>query len=476
MGRKKSLEDSEDSEETITFIAGPPARGARVLCLCAGGALVLQHLLMGVVLSPFLGGDAFVWGNVLGSLVVSLGLGMFAGEVLGRLFGGNPRAGYRILALAGVLVALGAWATPLVARFVLDLDPDSPWAPAMALGALTVLPGVLLAAVLPGMVVASVRDETGSAQKLARSAMKRFSLAMLGGMVGLAIASWSLRHGDDAKVWAQLYGLGGLLVLLSLVGLGGPGRALSITVGVLFTTLVSMSPSEIQYPRFQTALTEAFETRGAGRYYAETCPDHVLTGTELERRLKAASTRLDQRDRKIAVLLVVETLKTLGPLNLSGSGLKNLLDIYLPQESKPLILPFVDKIAAVQSDGKKIHMRIIPSSQDGYAHFSIPGKDGEWQEFEIQKDFDLTITCPDERTTKLEIGPQEIHPAGFFEWNDTITTPFKCKNVSFFVDACLLALSVENGADQVVLSAVGQAKIGKIRTKPLQVIDKKLVK
>jgi hypothetical protein len=473
VGRKKSLEDSED---TITFITGPPARGARVLCLCAGGALVLQHLLMGVVLSPFLGSDAFVWGNVLGSLVVSLGLGMLAGEVLGRLFGGNPRAGYRILALAGLLVALGAWASPIVARFALDMDPDSPWAPAMALGALTVLPGVLLAAVLPGMVEASVRDETGSAQKLARSAMKRFSLAMLGGIVGLAIASWSLRHADDAKLWAQLYALGALLVGLALVGLGGPGRGLAITAAVGVGTLISLSPSEIQYPRFQAALTEAFEMRGAGRYYAETCPDHVLTGTELARRLKAASKRLDQRDRKIAVLLVVETLKTLGPLNLSGSGLKNLLDIYLPQESKPLILPFVDKIASVQSDGKKIHMKITRSNEDGHAHFSIPGKDDEWQEFEILDDFDLILTYPDEHTTKLEIGPQVIHPAGFFEWNDTITTPFKCKNVSLFVDASLLALTVENGTDQVILSAVGQAKIGKIRTKALQVIDKSLVK
>jgi hypothetical protein len=431
---------------------------------------------MGVVLSPFLGGDAFVWGNVLGSLVVSLGVGMLLGEVLGRVFGGAPRSGYRILAFAGLQVLLSAWASPAVARFVLDRDPDSPWAPGMILGGLTVFPGLLLAAVVPGMVEASVRNETGSAQTLARTAMHRFSLAMLGGIVGLAVSSWSLRHADDARVWAQLYGLGTLLVVLALFGLGGPGRALSVTLLVAVGAFVVVDPSEIQDPRFKVAVGEELASRGPGRYYAETCPDHVLTGTELERRLRAASKRLDGRDRKIAVLLVVETLKTLGPLNLSGCGLKNLLDIYLPQESKPLILPFVDKIASVQSDGKKIHLRITRSPEDARAHFSIPGKDGEWQEFEILDDFDLTITAPDERTTKLEIGPQVIHPAGFFEWNDTITTPFKCKNVSFFVDACLLALTVENGKEQVVLSAEGQAKIGKIRTRPLQVIDKRFVK
>jgi hypothetical protein len=444
----------------------------------AGAALVSQHLLTGVLLAPFLGGEAFVWGNVLGSLIVSLGLGMLGGELVSSLFGGAPRSGYRIVAVAGVLVALATWASPRVARAVLDRDPDSPWAPAIVLGALTVLPGVLLASVVPGMIEAALSRETGSPRALARTAVRRFALAMAGGVLGLAVSSPSIRHADEALVWAQLYGLGGLLVALALVGLGAPGRILALTAATAAAGLVLGSPSEVQKPEFQAALSEAFVLRGAGRYYAETCPDHVLSGTELERRLDAAKKRLQGNDKKIAVLLVVETLKTLGPLNLSGTGLKGLLDIYLPQESKPLILPLVERIASVQStgDGRKIHIKITRSNEDGHAHFTIPGQDQKVQEFEILDDFDLSIVTPDERTTKLEIGPQLVDKAGVFEFNDTIRTPFKCKNVALWVDASLLALTVENGEDRVTLAASAQASVGKVQSRVLQTIDKSLVK
>ena len=66
-----------------------------------------------------------------------------------------------------------------------------------------------------------------------------------------------------------------------------------------------------------------------------------------------------------------------------------------------------------------------------------------------------------------------VDKAGLFEFNDTIRTPFKCKNVFAWVDASLLSLTVENGQQQVVVSARAQASISDVKTRVLQVIDKK---
>ncbi len=471
MGRKRTGE--VETDDTLTYDPKPVVRGARVLCFAAGAALVAHHLLTGVILAPFLGGEAWVWGNVLGSLIVALGAGMLGGDALGRLFGGAARSGYRLLAVAAVLIVAGSWASPRVARAVLDRDPDAPWAPAVVLAALTVIPGTLLAAIIPAMIEASAAAEAGSPQTVSRRAIRRFALAMFGGTAGLGASSFAMRHADEAAVWAQLYVLGGALLVLSLFGLGGTGRALALTLAAAVAGVVLGSKSEIQDPRFQAALSEAFVLRGAGRYYAETCDEKVLSGTQLERHLDKARKRLQGGDKEIAVLLVCETLKTLGPLNLSGSGLRGLLDIYLPPESKPLILPFIEKIASVQSDGKRLHIKIARSNEDGRAHFTIPGANGESQEFEIVDDFDLTVLTPNESTTKLEIGPQATEKAGLFEFNDTIKTPFKCKHVFAWVDASLLSLTVENGPQQVVVSARAQASISDVKTRVLQVIDKR---
>ncbi|MEZ0229295.1 MAG: hypothetical protein ACAI25_11770, partial [Planctomycetota bacterium] len=190
MVRRKSAEvEPVETDDTVTYDARPVVRGARVLCFVSGAALVAHHLLTGVILTPFLGGEAFVWGNVLGSLIVALGAGMLLGEVIGRLFGGAPRAGYRILAVSGTLIVVGSWLSPRIARAVLDRDPDSPWAPTLVLGVLTVVPGVLLAAIVPSMIEASAAAETGSPATVTRRATRRFALAMLGGVVGLAASS-----------------------------------------------------------------------------------------------------------------------------------------------------------------------------------------------------------------------------------------------------------------------------------------------
>ncbi len=454
----------------------PAARGVHVLCIAAGAALVLDHLLTGVLLTPFLGAEAFVWANVLGSVLVALGIGTAAGEVLGKAAGGPPRGGFRLVALAGILIVLATWALPVVARAVLDRDPDSPWAPSLVIATLTVLPGVLLVAVVPAVVETATPEDAGATAILVRRALRRLSLAMLGGTASLALAAWPLRHAEEARIHLQLYGLGALLVVLGAVGMGGPGRAIAFTLLAALAGVVFGKKSEIHDERYQAALSEAFVLHGAGRYYAETCPDHVITGTELQRKLDEARKRLKGNDRKIAVLLVVETLRTLGPLNLSGTGLKGLLQIYLPEASKPLILPFIEQIASVQSDGKKMHLKIVRSTEDGHAHFRLPAKDGTEQEYEIEDDFDLTVLEPDARTTKIEIGPQVISRAGLFEFNDTVKTPFRCKNVALWVDACLLALTVENGPDTVILSASAQASVGKVQTRVLQTIDKATVK
>jgi hypothetical protein len=297
---------------------------------------------------------------------------------------------------------------------------------------------------------------------------------MLGGVVGLGVASIGLRHAEETLIWQRLCGLGAALGLLGALGLGTPGRVATGLAGAGLAALLFLRPSEIQGAEFRAALRDAFDQYSAGRYYALTAPPHALSGTELERRLSEARRRLQGADGQIAILVVVETLKTLGPVNVSGQGLHGLLDLYLPSSSKRLVLPFIDQIAGVTSDGRRLRFRIVRSPEDGYAHFKIPGKEGEEQEFEVRGDFDLAITTSGARdeVTRLEVGPQTLEKAGAFEVNDTLRSPVVCKNVSLWIDACLLSVTVENEPDRVLVKAAAQASIGKVQTKLLQTIDK----
>ncbi|MBI3724047.1 hypothetical protein HY251_08870 [bacterium] len=478
MAREKTEKEKDEREdETVTYVV-VPLRGARLLCLVAGVALVVQHALTGLLSAPFFGGDAFVWGNVLGAFVVSLGVGTGFGDRLGALAGKASHRPWRLLALGGGLVYLATWALPLVARGVLDRDPDSPLAAAMTFAVILALPGSVLASIVPCVIGELGQDGPGDRLRIARIALRRFALAMLGGLGGLALASFVLRNAADLRVHLWLYGLGASLVAFALVGLGLYGRAAGCAALLLLGSLSFFEPSEIQTSEFRAALTDVLALRGPGIYYANRAEPHVISGTELERKLDIAKAKLKGNDKKIAVLLVVETLKTMGPLNLSGQGLKSLLDIYLPQQSKPLILPFVDRIESVQSDGRRMRFRIV-RGLDHCAHFKMPkgpAAPGEFHEFTITDDFELNVVVEgkEENITRLDIGPRHVEPGIV---NDTIKTPFICNNVALgFVDACLLSLVVENGQDQVILRVQAQASVGKIQTQVLQVIEKGAVR
>lgn len=452
-------------------------RGGPALCFLAGVALVADHLLTGVLAMPFFGGHAFVWGNVLGAFVLALALGIGGGAPLGWLAGGPPRGSWRLVSLAGAAIVASTWAFPRVARHILDGSPDSLFAPGATFALVLSLPGACLAAAI----TSAIRADSGaglSADAAVKGALRKLAFAMLGGVVGLALASIGLRHSDQAPIWARLAGLGGALGLIGGLGLGTPGRVVMGVLGAGLVSLIVVRPSEVQGPEYRAALMDVFEPYSPGRYYALTAPPHVLTGTELERRLAAARHRLQGNDKKIAILVVIETLKALGPLNISGVGLKGLFDIYLPESSKRLVLPFIDQIAGVTSDGRRLKIRILRSPDDGYAHFKIPGENDAQQEFEIRDDFELAITSSGDRdsVTKLEIGPQLIEKAGTFGINDTVRSPIVCKNVALWIDACLLAVTVENRADLVSVRASAQASIGKLQSQVLQTIDKASVK
>lgn len=466
-----------DPDETVTYLPPPSVPGARVLALAAGCALAAQHVLTGLLATPFFGSEAFFWANVLGAFLLSAALGFALGDKASTLVGGAPRGPWRLLGLGSALVTLATWALPVVARAMLDRDPDSPLAPAATLLPVLVLPGFFLAAVVPASIpgVGAPIEPGKNPIAVAHLALRRFSLALLGGVLGLALVSYGLLHAEKAKVWAQLMGLGAGFVALAAFGLGRVGRVLAAVTLAVTAGLVFGRPSEIQSPEFEAALSDEAVLHGAGRYYARTADEHVLTGTELERKLGIAERRLQGADKKIAVLLVVETVKTMGPLNISGKGLKNLLDIYLPRESKPLILPFVDKIKAVHSDGHLFRFK-IEREQDGRAHFKVPGaSEGELQEFAINDDFDLEVTSegPNDRVTKLTIGPQKVEPGLI---HDTITTPLVCKNVALWIDASLLSITIDNQPQEVLLKASAQASVGAVQTKLLQSIDKAKVR
>src|SRR5262249_5837104 len=146
---------------------------------------------------------------------------------------------------------------------------------------------------------------------------------------------------------------GGTLLALGGAAGGGPSRVGALSLVAASTALVFVSPSEVQSTPFLNALADLTNPLGVGTYYAtsELTPPYVLNNTNVARWLKDAKGRLAERDRNIAILLILETLKRLGAMNISGDGLRQTLDLYLPGPSKTLVTPFLDKVTGIKSDG-----------------------------------------------------------------------------------------------------------------------------
>lgn len=446
--------------------------GPRLLCFAGGAALSAFFVHIGLLATPFFGSGAFLWANVFAGFLLALAAGFGLGDLIAAAAGrkNTDRAAPRLAVVGGLLAWLAAWALPAVCRWVLAGDPEWTLAPAVAIGLTTLVPGALIAAIAPSEL--RVRLAECDAHTAGRVALRLMGLTTLGGITGIALSAKSLLRADEVEVWVFAYLAGAILVALGLAFLSLPARIGGGVAAAALAALCGLKPSEAQTAQFAVALESAWkEGQGASLYYERTMDKTVLSEEAL--RAHAAKVSRDDGPEKAGVILSCEMLLSLGEVTVSGDGLRRTLELLLPPDARPFIMPFFEQVESLRSDGKgMIHVRIKRTRGEEGRRFAIPGaKPGEKVDFWFSDDFTIHITR-EATIWRLEFGPLTTVKAGIFDLHDTYRTPLRVLKVALWIDASLLGIVLEDYPDQVVVKALAQGEIGAVQTVDVQAIPK----
>lgn len=436
--------------------------GPRLLCFAGGAGLTAFFVFLGLLATPFFGSGAFLWANVFAGFLLSLAAGHVLGDLLARLFG--PRelklAAPRLAVAGGAGAYLAAYYLPEVCRHILAGDPDWTFAPAAAIVSIAIVPGALLAAIVPSEL--RVRLDDCDAQTMAKSALRLLGLMIMGGVVGIILCAKPVLRADEVDVYLYAYITGALMILLGSAFMGLVGRVVSVALLGCCIALTAARPSEIQSEPFAVALESTWKQgRGGSTYYRRTAVDTLLTAEQLRLQTKATQ----EGKEKPGIILTCEMLMALGPVTVSGEGLRRTLDLLLQPQAKPFVMPFFDNLDAIRSDGRGLLYCTIKRQRGKQGvKFSLPGKEpGEKVELWYRDDFTIHLIRSGP-IWKMEIGPLTTVHAGIFDLNDTKLTPVRLPNVKLWVDASLLGLIIEDTDEKLALRVVAQGEIGGVKT------------
>jgi hypothetical protein len=442
--------------------------GPRLLCFVGGAALSAFYVLLALLAGPFFGSGAFLWANTFACFLLALALGHGLGDVFVSLAGDRLNRVAPALAVAGGITAwLAAYLLPVACRWVLSSDPQWTFAPAVSMAIISLIPGSLLAGILPCELRARLVD-VEEPRVGARLALRLMGLMTLGGVFGLILTAKAVLRADEVQVWLHAYAVGGAI---ALVGMAFLPNALRVGTGVLLVGMAALSaaaPSEAQSHSYGVALQTAWrEDSGAGLYYRWTSGASKLSEEDLRELAQPGA-------NKPGIILTLELLERIGQTEIQGDGLRRTVDLLLSPGARPDILPFFEQFKTVRSDGRgMLYFEIKEQPGQEGATFEIPGAEaGDTVEFWFKHDITIKLIHNRPNTWKLEFGPRVREEAGFLEFNDTVITPVRVLNVALWVDASVLAIEVEDRPEQVVVRAIGQGDIGGETTVELYAIPK----
>lgn len=438
--------------------------GPRLLCFAGGGVLTASFVFQGMLATPFFGSGEFLWANVFAAFLLSLALGFGLGDLVAAAAGHkhHDRAAPRLAVLGGLTAWAAAYLAPVACRWVLGHDPDWVLAPTAAMILATLIPGTLIAAIVPSEVRQRLANEAEDDAAAARSSLRLLGLMTLGGVVGVAVAGRALLDAGEVDVWLNAYGAGALLAGLGLLVADTPTRVAGAVGAVTLVVLAVALPSEVQRLEFAVALEDAWRgQRGASLYYRRTAMDTETLDAEALKKLadEAGATY------KPGVVLTCELLAGLGEVTVEGEGLRNTLKLLVRPDSLPYLMPIFEQVESIRSNGKGLlFVDIVRKRGVEGARFSLPGSEpGDEVDFWFKNDF--TIRLIHERNDwTLEFGPRTTERAGLLELNDTLRTPIRLEDIALWVDASLHAIQIKDHVDQVVVRAVAQGEVGGVKT------------
>ena len=181
----------------------------RIQVLIAGAAVMVLELLSSRLLAPYYGSTLFVWGSLIGVVLLGLASGYYYG---GRKADVNPsyRQFSSLIFFTGIYTLLITYAAPSLFQFVLALRLGERYGPLAAALLILALPSFMLGGISPYAIKLSTR----SLDRVGRTSGDLYSLSTIGSIAGTFLTTFVLI--PELGVNTILYVLSSILIIASI--------------------------------------------------------------------------------------------------------------------------------------------------------------------------------------------------------------------------------------------------------------------
>ena len=208
----------------------------RTQVFIAGASIMVLELLGSRMLAPFYGSTLFVWGSLIGVVLLGLSIGYSYGGKRADL--NSSYMAFSLLIFgAGTYILVATLASADIFKFVLALNLGERYGPLAAAILFLAIPSFLLGAVSPY----AIKLSTKSLASVGKTAGNLYSLSTMGSIVGTFATTFILI--PELGISTILYSLSVILIIVSFIGLASRFRALSVIL--IAISLVSSSSPQI---------------------------------------------------------------------------------------------------------------------------------------------------------------------------------------------------------------------------------------
>ncbi|HUT06312.1 MAG TPA: fused MFS/spermidine synthase [Nitrosopumilaceae archaeon] len=220
----------------------------RILTFTSGAIIMGLEIVTSRILTPVFGSTIYTWGSLIGVILSGLSLGYFLG---GRIADNHPRFDK----ICGIVFSVGLFIVgiPFFASYVVDFSiavlPGTQYTPLLATFLLLMLPSVLLGFVSPYV----IKLGTSTLKRVGNISGNLYSIATIGGIFGTFVTVFVLI--PNISVNQIIFGLGIVLITISLIGLKNSPKVIAITV--LIILLVPWTSLSLHsFPHYGTLVYE----------------------------------------------------------------------------------------------------------------------------------------------------------------------------------------------------------------------------
>ncbi|MBS3925999.1 MAG: fused MFS/spermidine synthase [Nitrosarchaeum sp.] len=202
------------------------------LCLIAfgsGAAVMAMELIISRILTPVFGSSTYTWGSLIGLVLTGLSLGYFLG---GRIADKDPKF-KKICAIifsAGLYIVFIPFIAPGVLGFTLTALPQNQFSSLFATFILVFFPTTLLGFVSPYV----IKLGTEALHKVGNISGTLYSISTAGSIFGTFLTIFVLIPTMDVRT--VLFGVGVVLMIMSLLGLKTTPKIITVAVIIILFT------------------------------------------------------------------------------------------------------------------------------------------------------------------------------------------------------------------------------------------------